>query len=455
MQEEYNVPSSEGATLTDPTRCPQCGKPLIGLKSTQKYCNRECYRKYWSAHIKPKLHARRDAYWAQKHGTRTSEDYQREEERESDLWLARSRFWLEENDSVLLKGSSGHVAKLDPIILTGHGVQLRTEREALVIRDGFTHYPQGRQEWRLYPGREPRPSRILLLDTDGYISLNVMQWLARNRVPLVALNWQGEVVTCIGTDSMAADLKLRQVQLSSMTDGVGLRFSVDLIRRKITAAKRALKALYDERPRKRAAAKLEQSLAELDEPIPDVESLRMIEARAACSYFEAWQSLPMRWKGTGRHPIPMDWLLVGQRGSLVSGTNRNATHPTNALLNYAYGILESQVQIAAVTAGFDPAIGFLHACKPGRVALIYDLMEPLRPLVDHTVLDLLRLNTFTPSDFLLTPKGVCRLHPQMARKVASLALDDNLVRNAVEHARLALISLAGEEPARRAFKRFG
>jgi CRISPR/Cas system-associated endonuclease Cas1 len=43
-------------------------------------------------------------------------------------------------------------------------------------------------------------------------------------------------------------------------------------------------------------------------------------------------------------------------------------------------------------------------------------MEPLRPTVDRIVLDFLREHTFTPSDFELTDRGVCRLHPQMARR---------------------------------------
>jgi CRISPR-associated protein Cas1 len=34
---------------------------------------------------------------------------------------------------------------------------------------------------------------------------------------------------------------------------------------------------------------------------------------------------------------------------MVSGRNRHATHPVNAMLNYAYAVLESQVRIATVS----------------------------------------------------------------------------------------------------------
>jgi CRISPR-associated protein Cas1 len=101
------------------------------------------------------------------------------------------------------------------------------------------------------------------------------------------------------------------------------------------------------------------------------------------------------------------------------------------MLNYAYGVLESQVRIATITRGLDPTIGYLHACRPGRVALVYELMEPLRPQVDRLVLDFVRSHTFAPSDFLLDKNGVCRLHPQLARQLAKQTLSDTVVREVI------------------------
>jgi CRISP-associated protein Cas1 len=49
------------------------------------------------------------------------------------------------------------------------------------------------------------------------------------------------------------------------------------------------------------------------------------------------------------------------RPSLVSCRNRHASHPVNAILNYAYAVLEIQVRIATVSYGLDPTIGYLHA----------------------------------------------------------------------------------------------
>src|SRR5829696_2078315 len=72
---------------------------------------------------------------------------------------------------------------------------------------------------------------------------------------------------------------------------------------------------------------------------------------------------------------------------------------------YAYAVLESQVRVSTIAQGLDPMIGYLHACRPGRVALVYDLMEPLRPQVDRLVLHFVRLHPFAPSDFVLNSDG--------------------------------------------------
>ena len=101
------------------------------------------------------------------------------------------------------------------------------------------------------------------------------------------------------------------------------------------------------------------------------------------------------------------------------------------MLNYSYTVLESQLRIAAVSQGLDPTVGYLHACRPARVALVYDLMEPLRPRMDRSVLDFLQAYTFVPSDFVLGANGVCRLHPQLARRVAQLAVGDVAVQELI------------------------
>jgi CRISP-associated protein Cas1 len=75
---------------------------------------------------------------------------------------------------------------------------------------------------------------------------------------------------------------------------------------------------------------------------------------------------------------------------MVRCRNRHVTYSVNAMLNYPYAVLESQVRIASVAQGLHPTIGYLHVSRSGRAALVYDLMEPLRPLADRLILDYVR-----------------------------------------------------------------
>lgn len=57
----------------------------------------------------------------------------------------------------------------------------------------------------------------------------------------------------------------------------------------------------------------------------------------------------------------------------------------NSLLNYGYAIIRSAVCRAIAAAGLHPALGIHHSHDNNAFRLADDLMEPFRPLVDHTV----------------------------------------------------------------------
>ncbi len=136
--------------------------------------------------------------------------------------------------------------------------------------------------------------------------------------------------------------------------------------------------------------------------------------------FRSWVGMPVKWRGTSRRPIPKNWHFVRQRSSPYHLTgNRNAAHPVNAILNYAYAALESEIRIKAIADGYDPTIGIMHEGSDGSSNFIFDLMEPERPRVDRVVVDFVEGHVFDPADFVIRSDGVCRLNPEMARMVVA------------------------------------
>jgi len=57
----------------------------------------------------------------------------------------------------------------------------------------------------------------------------------------------------------------------------------------------------------------------------------------------------------------------------------------NAHLNYGYAIVRAAMARAVVGAGMTPGLGLHHRSRLNAFQLVDDLMEPFRPLVDHTV----------------------------------------------------------------------
>jgi CRISP-associated protein Cas1 len=80
-----------------------------------------------------------------------------------------------------------------------------------------------------------------------------------------------------------------------------------------------------------------------------------------------------------------------------------STHPAldafNAALNYAYGILYAQVEIALLQSGIDPAISVLHTQRHQRPTFVYDCIEPYRVWADAVLMRLCCIGTLETAHF--------------------------------------------------------
>jgi CRISPR-associated endonuclease Cas1 len=94
------------------------------------------------------------------------------------------------------------------------------------------------------------------------------------------------------------------------------------------------------------------------------------------------------------------------------------------MLNYGYGILANQIRTDAVAVGLDPTIGVMHRGSRNPIPLVYDLMEPLRPLVDRAILEFAQSHKFAPGDFTIGKWGGCRLNPELARAITGVIPDE-------------------------------
>jgi CRISPR-associated endonuclease Cas1 len=311
------------------------------------------------------------------------------------------------------------------LILAGYGASLRVERDALVVSEGHTHYPQTPLTHTLFRGMHD-VGRIFCLNPNGSLSFPAVRWCAQQGIAVTLIDGDGGVLATL-TAEAKEDVTLRRRQYLAASTGQDVAIARALVRRKLQGQLHTLRTHPSLPGAEHGAQVLADALTWLELPTPPqwLETLAMLrtyEGRAAGAYFAAWVGLSLRWAKVDARRVPPHWLAVRQRNSPLShnGMPRHAVDPTNALLNYVYAVLESQTRQALTRQGFDLACGFLHADAERRDSLVYDLMECERGTVDGLVLDFLAQTTFHAGDFTRVPDGSCRLHPQLARAVVAV-----------------------------------
>lgn len=343
----------------------------------------------------------------------------------AETWSARNEFWSAETKFKMPVRRKRDRRKA-PLVLCGHGMALRVDGGTLVAREGRTHWPQEPHTHRFFPGSNDIPPKIIILDGSGSVSFDVLRWLSEQNVPLVCIDWRGEVVAVAGGAGSAIDSKNLRWQLDTRADPARrLAFSTSIIRQKIEASIITLTEAFADSPARRSAlATAGKALEQLDRSGAfDIDGLRGVEGVTAAAYFNAWRGLEFKIAQTARRPVPDAWRTFDSRSSLANGRkpkNRNASDPINAMLNYAYAVLQAQVQVRAVSEGFDPTIGIMHHGYKESPAYVFDLMEPERPKVDAAILRFVAEHEFSATDFTLRSDGVVRLSPQLARRVCAL-----------------------------------
>jgi len=155
--------------------------------------------------------------------------------------------------------------------------------------------------------------------------------------------------------------------------------------------------------------------------------LRAIEAIAGRYYWTTWALVPVHFARSWGDRVPEHWRTAGPRTSPIDKKMpRRAATPVHAMLNYGYAILEAEAILACHTVGLDPALGLMHTDTPYRGSLASDLMEPVRPVVDEFVLEVLTGRELERGDVFETRDGICRLGPDLARQLADAVIEARL-----------------------------
>lgn len=136
-----------------------------------------------------------------------------------------------------------------------------------------------------------------------------------------------------------------------------------------------------------------------------LDAARGLEGIAAREYFDAFGLMVRRNKDVF---------------SMNGRSRRPPLDPLNALLSFLYALLRHDCEGAVQAVGLDPAVGFLHADRPGRPSLALDLMEEFRALfADRLALRLINRGQVAPDGFSADPGGAITMDEKTRRTIVS------------------------------------
>ncbi len=264
-----------------------------------------------------------------------------------------------------LKGKTNHY---DIKVLSGYGCGISVSNQRLVLKNGIDVFTKNQEIESFIPQTLPY-SRIVICGKGGYLSTKAIQLLCNNHVNTIFLDSFGNLVSALhGEMSSFTGISRRMGQYDTFRNSTRvLQLQKDLITSKLESQI----DFVDDTTLEKISGYLNQ--------IPNCKSYRDIigiEAKAGIAYRQFYVS-----------QFDAKYQYHSRKNSGRKNKPRYATNVINALLNYGYSVLYSEVAKQIHAQGLDPYYGFYHKSHESEQALVYDLAEPYRVITESSVLE--------------------------------------------------------------------
>lgn len=325
------------------------------------------------------------------------------------------------------------------LLLDDYGIFVGRHSERLVIRKS-----PGPGQKAVVIQEVPffRLQEVIVAGDGVTISADVVTALCERGIRLCFCDFRGQPVALLSSPHLSATVETRRAQFAAFDDARGLRFALEIARRKMLNQAAVLK--YFGKYLRRVQTKdqkeipfaepdaeasqcaendpgsasgcnndtmsdataisashitnaspassgsvnsvveissLADGIAQLADRVKKVKGAKVSDARDVVMGLEG-AAASFYWKGVKA-------MLAG-RVEFPGRRQRGTDDPVNMCFNYGYGMLYANVWGAVVLAGLEPFAGFLHVDRPGKPSLVLDLVEEFRaPVVDRAVISTL------------------------------------------------------------------
>lgn len=242
------------------------------------------------------------------------------------------------------------------------------------VRNGCFLITCGDEKRMIHPHRVSS----ILITMPCRISSPAILLAASNEISLVICTKTGKPEARLWTPRFLNISTLRRKQYGFTRSINGLNWAKEVISIKLEGQRSNLIFLAERKPDlateiSDAVLQIEQSIYKLKNDSftyeNGVKQSRFLEAYAAKQY----------------------WQLIGQKFPepylFLTRIKQKPTDGFNPCINYLYGMLRNHVETAILSMGLDPALGCLHRDGYKLPSLVFDLMEPFRPITDRLLIE--------------------------------------------------------------------
>lgn len=249
------------------------------------------------------------------------------------------------------------------LTISAYGSFLGVEADRLLIREGDQkrHFPLNRL------------STINIAKRGVSMSSDLIEALSSRGIKVFFLNFRGVPHSAIIGQPQHGVVAVRQAQQKFCQSDQRLHLAIQMVVGKIKNQRAVLNYFgkYHHQGCLDMASREMLLNIEKAKKAKNVETLLGFEGASASAYFQALREAKL-----------FSSTFNGREG-------RGSQEINNSMLNLGYAVLSSYILNAIVNAGLEPYLGVLHSQRPGKMALVLDLMEEYRAwVVDRAVVKL-------------------------------------------------------------------
>lgn len=221
----------------------------------------------------------------------------------------------------------------------------------------------------------------ILITTSALVTTDALKLAMENNIDVVFLEYNGQPFGRVWHSKLGSITTIRRYQLKLNELSLGTEFVKEWICQKIDNQIKHLNKLRLNRSDEKVKL-IKETIEEIEKHKYELLSLNNVSIDLIRGTMEGHEGYCAKvyFKALG--------ILIPEKYVFKGRSKNPANDYFNCMLNYAYGVLYSNVEKACIIAGLDPYIGIMHTDNYNKTALVFDLIEMYRGYMDEIVFSL-------------------------------------------------------------------